>query len=106
MSGIYLPGMEMPEGCDTCPFEHFGDCYGGKAKRIMDIDEELALGVRHRNCPLIAVPDHGRLIDADAVREEIDRARPGRSYEDAWALTVIDNAPTVIAANKNGGENA
>lgn len=38
-----------------------------------------------------------RLIDADAVRKQIDEKRPGRSYEDAWALTVLDNAPTVDA---------
>lgn len=36
-----------------------------------------------------------RLIDADAIRAEIDRKRPERSYEDAWALTIIDNAPTI-----------
>lgn len=38
-----------------------------------------------------------RLIDADAVREEIDRTRPGRNYEDAWTLTVLDNAHTIDA---------
>ena len=38
-----------------------------------------------------------RLIDADAVRKQIDEKRPGRAYEDAWALTVLDNAPTVDA---------
>lgn len=42
---------------------------------------------------------HGRLIDADAIRAEIDEKRPGRSYEDAWTLTVIDAAPTIIPAN-------
>ena len=47
-----------------------------------------------------AIPDHGRLIDADAIRADIDAQRPGRCYEDAWALTVIDNAPTIIPANK------
>ena len=47
-----------------------------------------------------AIPDHGRLIDADAIRTDIDAQRPGRCYEDAWALTVIDNAPTIIPANK------
>lgn len=38
-----------------------------------------------------------RLIDADAVIRQIDEMRPGRCYEDAWALTVINSAPTVDA---------
>lgn len=38
-----------------------------------------------------------RLVDADAVRKQMDEKRPGRAYEDAWALTVLDNAPTVDA---------
>jgi len=43
---------------------------------------------------------HGRLIDADAIRADIDEKRPGRSYEDAWTLTVIDAAPTIIEAEE------
>lgn len=38
-----------------------------------------------------------RLIDADSVKENIDKNRPGRCYEDAWTLTVIDNTPTIQA---------
>lgn len=46
------------------------------------------------------VPPHGRLIDADAIRADINEKRPRRSYEDAWALTVIDAAPTIIEAEE------
>ena len=38
-----------------------------------------------------------RLIDADALRESIISRRPEISYEDAWALTCIDHAPTADA---------
>lgn len=41
-----------------------------------------------------------RLIDADAIRAEVDRKRPERSYEDAWALTIIDNAPTIATQSE------
>lgn len=44
----------------------------------------------------VFIPPHGRCIDADKVRQEIDEKRLGRSYEDAWALTVIDAADTVM----------
>ena len=93
MSGIYIPGMEMPTGCDKCPFEYSGDCYGGKNKYIMDIDEEIANGVRHKGCPLIPVPDHGRLVDADALVK--DNAM-------AWGtedIIRIAKAPTIVPAD-------
>lgn len=44
--------MEMPKSCKVCPFEKFGDCHGGKAKYIMDIEDCMEAGVRHPNCPL------------------------------------------------------
>ena len=36
-----------------------------------------------------------RLIDADALRESIITRQTEMSYEDAWALTCVDNAPTI-----------
>ena len=36
-----------------------------------------------------------RLIDADALRERIITRQTEMSYEDAWALTCVDNAPTI-----------
>ena len=101
MSGVYIP-MEMPTGCDTCPFEHFGDCYGAKAKRIMDIDEEVALGVRHTDCPLVPVPDHGELIDrgfADVLSWR--DGEHGTTFDDGvmFVLDKLDDAPTIIPAD-------
>lgn len=52
----------------------------------------------------VELPLHGQLKDADWIREEIDKDRPGRMYEDAWALTVIDNAPTIIEAEEGAEE--
>ena len=85
--GVYIKGMEMPRNCAACCLDSF--C------KHWDIRSD-----RHEDCPLIPVPDHGRLIDADEVREIIDTYRPGRIYEDAWALTVMDNAPTIIPAEE------
>lgn len=36
-----------------------------------------------------------RMIDADALRESIITRQTEMSYEDAWALTCVDNAPTI-----------
>lgn len=32
-------------------------------------------------------------ISREAFRREIDEHRPGRCYEDAWALTILDSLP-------------
>lgn len=57
---ITIEDMKMPKSCIACPFEHNGDCYGGKPKRIMDIEDFK--GSRHPDCPLIEAEPikHGR----------------------------------------------
>lgn len=47
---IIIEDMIMPKSCVACPFEHNGDCYGGKPKLIMDIEDFNYY--RHPNCPL------------------------------------------------------
>lgn len=64
----------------------------GLMKQAADALEEL-----QKRVP--PVP-HGRLVDADAIRADIDEKRPGRSYDDAWALTVLDSAPTILEAEE------
>ena len=45
----------------------------------------------------IPVPPHGRLIDADALREVVKKhAAPS----DAWVFSLIRTAPAVIHASK------
>lgn len=45
-----------------------------------------------------------RLVDADALRESIITRQTEMSYEDAWALTCVDNAPAVDARENVHGE--
>lgn len=55
MSGVYIPGMEMPTSCAEC-FVKF--CKGrAQNKRLMV--------QRGANCPLVPVPPHGALMDRD-----------------------------------------
>lgn len=102
MSGIYIPGMEMPTGCGKCPFEIFGDCYGGKVKRIMDVEDYIDACCRHPKCPLIPVPDHGRLIDADNLIKIVGKATVlDSSFKWKFAALVVEE-PTIIPASKEG----
>ena len=76
--GIYIKNMEMPESCFICPFKNLEIC-----------DED---------CPLIEVPPHGRLIDADAIPWE----NQTMTYDDEWAIKAYDleQMPTVIEAEE------
>ena len=106
MSGIYIPGIEMPKRCNECRFLE-GDNMDGlchAADRWMDDEDYWAWYVyeeddidtdKPANCPLIAIPDHGRLIDADALH---------KLFEDQWHyLQVLDwNENPTAEATQSG----
>lgn len=103
MSGIYINGMEMPTRCEDC------FCYRNNAEydyvycNISSVNVRGHGNARLNNCPLVAVPDHGRLVDADAI-----------DYDDYWwnkhysardckqAEKMINEQPTIIPADKEG----
>ena len=94
---VLIKGMDMPENCFQCP------CLDGEycVCQAVDSYEKIeSIKFRPPYCPLVEVPKHGRLVDADAIRKDIDKQRPSRKYEDAWALTIIDFAPTVIESEE------
>lgn len=59
---ILIKGMEMPTSCAKCRL--FG-AYG--CPFIGAVGYALTRGERNEDCPLVPVPDHGRLIDLDAI---------------------------------------
>ena len=110
MSGIYIPGMELPTRCAECPcyYHEYHEC-NAIIGRWVDGD-----GTPPKDCPLIPVPDHGRLIDADALMETFrERKRPTLSdgadgskervrYLDFIStLQAIKAAPTIIPAEES-----
>ena len=90
--GVYINGMEMPMVCGACTF-----CL----KVVSDDDEaycmaggpcaRLNIDTRHPQCPLIPVPDHGDLIDRDAIKT-------GLWGEDEYRM--LCDAPVVIPAER------
>ena len=97
---VYIRGMEMPKSCGYCPIRHLGgdgdECFLGA--KITEYQ------TRPEDCPLIPVPDHGRLIDADAL--EYEEAYLNGHYElgDFEIVTRedIESAPTITPAEKGG----
>ncbi len=97
--GIYIKGMEMPTSCRSCPFENGGDCYGGKYKYIMDVDDYE--DYRHPNCPLTEVPEpHGRLIDSDKAVKDYHEYGISHMYDAFDLPDIMADSPTVIERSK------
>lgn len=78
---VLIRGMDVPKNCGTC-FLRVGGC-----KQRMYMEQ------RPKSCPLIELPPHGRLIDADALQP---------LYVQIFGKTVdmIQYAPTVIEAEE------
>ena len=103
-----LINMEMPESCARCDF--FIRDYG--CIFVSAVGNALTRGERCEDCPIIEVPPHGRLIDADALLVSIKEARKKQPeiaevYDDDYFLVAewLTSAPTVIPADKDGGKN-
>lgn len=125
MADLLIKGMEMPTSCFYCPFREKvnPDDYVCMALN-KEFEETFSLiaGKRHKDCPLVHVPPHGRLIDANELYEKtaeweaqaLDLVERHMNDEDTeewrkWStvLTVrsafkfdVADAPTVIEASE------
>ena len=107
MSGIYIPGVEMPKDCGHCPLNKLNTEYGGLVYECIITGHYLDDGYEGTimsNCPLIPVPEHGRLIDADALPNYDKPIGKMMMFggEYVYTQTAIDNAPTILPADGEG----
>ena len=112
MSGVYIPGMEMPTSCFECALLDYSDTYKCRFG-FKSLTPEHGINIsRPPFCPLIPVPDHGRLIDADAMTESVKtqtgfvKLLGGREMVEIAGiiernfLKEVNNAPTIIPAEE------
>ena len=89
-----LINMSMPENCRECRFGYDGKCFAEQPFH------RFFVGDTHK-CPLIELPTHGRLIDADALEKENkyfwNRDFINPKYSDTLA-DLINSAPTILEA--------
>ena len=106
MSGIYIPGMEMPKSCHDCGIEQEG-FWCGVADGYKDTT--CFSNERREDCPLVFVPDHGRLVDVDEVCNRLltlwDTADKEKKVLVSAILAdivapIIVGTPTIIPADK------
>ena len=102
---ILIKGMEMPPTCEQCPFCDYEQAHC----LVHDIPtSKNRYDKREAWCPLVEVPPHGRLIDADAFYEVLDGGfdldfdeLPETKRE---LLRMIVDAPTIIDAEVDDGD--
>lgn len=90
MSGVYIPGMEMP----WCEHQEI-DIRRGTDGKWYAIDDDWY--------EIVPVPDHGRLIDKDVMCKECRRV--AEEYEGIYpdcTYCPAHLAPTIIPADKEG----
>lgn len=108
---VYIKGMEMPTGCVKCLLNSDSKCL------IMPnagYDETNGSERRH-DCPLIPVPEHGRLGDLDLLTKVLKaKAKNPLNQETtpySWAFAyecladALGDMPTIIPADHIGDVN-
>lgn len=100
---VLIKNIGMPKSCRACHLKMNCDaCEGLECvcvplhKGIGYFDDLLA-DKRRDDCPLVPVPPHGRLIDADVLKTK--RKWTDDFYETEYVeVADIDDAPTILGA--------
>ena len=88
---ILIKGMEMPANCFWCPLS----VLNGERLFCEVTKDEVVRAKRSSDCPLVPVPPHGRLIDADAQDNTL-----GIDDRDNYVHWTLEDAPTIIPAEE------
>jgi len=104
MASLLIKGMDMPNGCinpkngNACPILLY--CMCGCTHPLV--------GKRGADCPLVEIPTHGRLIDADELKARVMSQIQG-SFQNGNKETLVfaqglnmflEYSPTVIEASE------
>ena len=104
---ILIKGLKMPTSClrGGCPIDG-ASCSLWEEKCWKSPDEPYRK--RHPKCPLIPVPPHGPLIDADAILSQYNGniLTAQNDYAEGLrdAAEDIKAAPTIIEAEEDSHE--
>ncbi len=116
MADIFIKNMEMPETCNKCFIDHRKcEAYQRQVERIANSKTEQIFDVfgemRLKSCPLVSLPEHGRLGDLDEISNKLLGkgltrffVREKRYLTIGDARRIIENAPVIVEAS-NGTDN-
>ena len=99
--GVYIHSMEKPTSCISCLL-NFGEkrpeygltIYCPYSDGVISWRDKAFDNGRLASCGIVPVPKHGRLIDADAYKQELKDCRM------AFWDELLDSMPTIIEAEE------
>lgn len=98
-----LINMEMPMNCCRCPCADL-EYYDCNLMPGTGISSDRKSGKRRDDCPLIPVPDHGRLIDADALCETLRKLADNEYTPAVFANWIEYHIDSIIPADQQKEE--
>ena len=100
MTDILIKNIELPKGCGECPMSQLVN--DNQYAFCHLLRKGTKVGYKLTACPLVEVPPHGRLVDADKA---IDHWNAEMMVIDRYSMRqFLDRIPTVLEAN-NGSDN-
>lgn len=100
---ILIKGMKMPKNCHECGFKSWthsalkGSWFCPLRRKFLST-RVIIQGKRYSDCPLVEIPPHERLIDADRLSIQRENYDTYNDYSEIFDM--IDNAPTVIKSEE------
>ena len=92
---VYIKGMEMPKNCCQCPV-NMEVCKRGY---MYLLEHPELYDNRAEDCPLVPVPEHGRLIDANPLTYVMGMDEHFSPLEAIYLMGLVTDAPTIIPAD-------
>lgn len=95
---ILIPG-KMPPSCEGCPCAYYTEGVHHDYCQAVGYDSKLPDEGRPDWCPIIELPPHGRLIDADKIETE---RHGNNSQRTMWRniRQLLSEAETIIPAEE------
>ena len=118
MSDILIRGISIPRNCFECPlFTNCDACEGHECGCGLlggiGYEEDISEDRRRDDCPLHELPEHGDLIDRDALKHKFCAHCDGYEYDtgacvdgdqDCMDAKIIMTAPVIVPSNKEETE--
>lgn len=106
--GVYINDMKMPARCTEC---RLSTVHSFQDRPLCDVlVKYMTYGEwetkRQDDCPLVPVPPHGRLIDADALFKLIGADEHLSVLEVMYVQSLLSATPTIIPADLKEDSNA
>ena len=101
---VLIKGMDMPKRCWNCPLKKIDGMdivCDVLRERVAIADDKILMG-RLDRCPLVEIPPHGRLIDAEEFEKSLSTLLqfPSNLVNGQWIVNTIREQPTIIDAEE------